>query len=113
MKTNYHHPAPNTQTKIAEEVATYLPDYEVRKLEQKLLPLNLDPVHSAMQHVETDPRKTSQDVLAQGKENTGRKEKGSACMPINASSWKWGPTQPGMQGVKSREGQREQRAGSE
>lgn len=42
-----------------EEFATYPPDYEVRKLDQKLLLLNLEPVHSTMQHMEADPKKTS------------------------------------------------------
>lgn len=35
--------------------------------------LNPQPVHSSVQHRKTDPRKTPQDMLAQGKENTGRK----------------------------------------
>ena len=70
-----------------EEVPTYLPAYEVRNLDQKLVLLNPEPVHSSMQHRETDPRKTQQDVLAQGKKNTGRKkEKGSLPIPSSASS---------------------------
>lgn len=65
---------PTNQPKIMEEVATYLPAYEVRNLYQKLVLLNLESVHSSMQHRENDPRKTSQDVPAQSKENTGRKK---------------------------------------
>lgn len=63
MKTNHHHPTPNKQTNKMEEVATYLPAYEVGNLDQKLVLLNLEPVHPSVQHRETDPRKTSQDVL--------------------------------------------------
>lgn len=70
-----------------EEVATYLPAYEVRNLNQNLVWLNLEPVHSSTQHRETDLRKTSLGVLAQDKENTGRKkEKGSIPVPSSASS---------------------------
>lgn len=71
MKTKEIQP---TNQKKMEEVATYLPVYEVRNLYQKLVLLNLESVHSSMQHRENDPRKTSQDVPAQGKENTGRKK---------------------------------------
>jgi len=64
MKTSPPHPAPNKQTEIIEEVAAYLPAYEVGSLDQKLVLLNLEPVHSSMQLRKTDPRKTSKDVLA-------------------------------------------------
>lgn len=41
-----------------EEVAIYLPAYEVKNLVQKLVLLHLEPVCSSIQHGETDSRKT-------------------------------------------------------
>lgn len=54
---------PPKQTRIMEDVATYLCAYEVRNWDQKLVLLNLKPVHSSMQHSKTDTRKKFQDVL--------------------------------------------------
>lgn len=68
-----------------EEAAIYVPVCESRNLDQKMIQLNPQPDHSSVQYRKTDPRKTPQDILAQGKENTGRK-KDSLPIPSRASA---------------------------
>lgn len=82
METNQ---TPHPTTEIMEEVVLCLPVYEVRNLDHKMVLLNSQPVHSSMQYRKTDPRKTPQDMLAQGKENTGRRND-SLSIPSSASS---------------------------
>lgn len=83
METNQiPHPK---QTKWERLPSIYQPACEVRNLDQKMVLLNSQPVHSSTQHRKVDPRETPQDILAQGKENTGRK-KNSLLIPSSASA---------------------------